>query len=91
MKINEYKFVLIGWADAIENLDGWHTENEALEWADTDDWIVHQAGWILKETDEYILFCDKINDASGGREDSYGGLFKIPKPWIKYIKEIDLK
>lgn len=25
------KLVKIGWADAIENLEGWHTEKEAID------------------------------------------------------------
>lgn len=83
-----YKLVRIGWADAIENLEGWHTEKEALEWADDDDWIVHQVGWVLKETDDYILLSNKYNEASGGRDGTFGGLFKIPKPWIKYCNEV---
>lgn len=82
------KLVRIGWADAIENLEGWHTEKEALEWADDDDWIVHQVGWVLKETDDYILLSNKYNEASGGRDGTFGGLFKIPKPWIKYCNEV---
>ena len=82
------RLVRIGWADAIENLEGWHTEKEAMEWADEDDWIVHQVGWVLKETDDYILLSNKHNEASGGRDSTYGGLFKIPKPWIKYCIEV---
>lgn len=87
--LSKYKLVKIGWADAIENLDGWHTEEEALKWAADDDWIVHQVGWVLKETNDYILLSNKYNEASGGRDSTYGGLFKIPKPWIKYC--IDVK
>lgn len=89
-KINgeDCRLVRIGWADAIENLDGWHTVDEAIEWADDDDWVVHQVGWILKSTDDYVLIANKYNDSSGGREESVGGLFKIPTPWIKYCIEI---
>jgi hypothetical protein len=85
---NKYRLVRIGWADAIENLDGWHTEEEALKWADDDDWIVHQVGWVLKETNDYILLGNKHNDASCGRDSTFGGLFKIPKPWVKYCVEL---
>ena len=87
--MEKYKLVKIGWADAIENLNGWHTIEEALEWATDDDWVVHQVGWILKETADYILLAGKHNDASGGRDFTWGGLFKIPKPWIKYLKELN--
>jgi hypothetical protein len=86
--ISKYKLVKIGWADAIENLEGWHTEEEAIEWADNDNWIVHQVGWILKDTEDYILFCNKCNEASAGRDNSLGGLFKIPRPWIKYLVDL---
>lgn len=82
------KLIKIGWADAIENLHGWHTEKEALKWAENDNWIVHQVGWILKETDNYILFTSQYNEASGGRKKTYSGLFKIPKPWVIYKEEI---
>lgn len=82
------KLIKIGWADAIENLHGWHTKKEALEWAEDDKWIVHQVGWILKETDDYILFTSQWNEASAGREQTFSGLFKVPKPWIQYMHEI---
>jgi hypothetical protein len=83
-----YKLVMIGWADAIENSNGWHTIDEATQWAKDDDWIVHQVAWILDETDDYMLMCSKYNEASGGREETYGGLFKVPKTWVKYRIEI---
>ena len=86
--VKKYKLVQIGWADAIENLHGWHTIKKALKWAKDDDWIVHHVGWILKETDDYILICNKRNSASAGRKTTYSGLFKIPKPWILYCKEL---
>ncbi len=82
------KLIRIGWADAIENLNGWHSKEDALEWAQNDNWVVHQVGWILKETDDYILLCGHWNEASAGREATFGCLFKIPKPWIKYKHEV---
>ena len=82
------QLVKIGWADAIENLNGWHTLEEALEWAKDDNWIVHQVGWILEETKDYILLSSKQNDASGGRDSTFGGLFKIPKPWVLYVADL---
>lgn len=82
------KLYKIGWADAIENLDGWHSKEEAIEWALNDDWVVHQVGWIIKETKDYILFTSQFNEASAGRSKTFGGLYKIPKPWISYKTEI---
>jgi len=84
MNIDDYKLIKIGWADAIENQDGWHTLEEAQEWHKDDDWIVHQVGWILEETKDYIVLFNKYNEPSAGRKATISGLFKIPKPWIKY-------
>jgi len=86
--VENKKLILVGWADAIENLDGWHTQEEAIEWGRTDDWIVHQVGWILDETESYILLSSRFNEACGDRDSSVGGLFKIPKPWILYMKTL---
>jgi len=85
------KLFKIGWADAIENLNGWHNIDDAIKWAEDDDWIVHQIGWILNETEDYILFSSQYNGKSGGREQTFSGLFKIPKPWIKYKISIEPK
>ena len=85
--MKEFKFEKIAWADALEFQDGWKTLEEAINWADNDDWITHQVGWVLKETDEYILFSDKhSNDRGEGRK--YSGVFKIPKPWIVNREEL---
>ena len=82
------KLEYIEWADAIENLDGWHDLEDALKWGDDDDWIVSQVGYVLKETKGYILLSSIKTNPSKGRAEQYSMLFKIPKPWI--IKRIDL-
>ena len=82
------KVEYIEWTDAIENLNGWHELDEALEWGREDDWIVREVGCVLKETKDYILMAVKKTKPSKGREAQYGQLFKIPKPWI--VKRINL-
>lgn len=84
------RLVRVVWRDVIEHMGVWHTEAEALEWASSDDWIVHQVGWVLEDTDDYLLLTSKYNTASADRESSYGGLTKIPKPFIQYITTINL-
>ena len=84
------KFYYVEWADAIEHLDGWQELDEAKEWAMADNWIVKQTGWLLDETEDYILLAGRINPGSAGRETQYSGLFKIPRPWIRVKKEIKL-
>jgi|TARA_Y100000310_G_C20675447_1_gene812773 hypothetical protein len=84
----KYPLIMIGWADAISNENGWHTTEEAIEWVESDNWIVHQVGWVIKETKDYVFIANVYNEASGGREETWSGLFKIPKPWIQYRKKI---
>ena len=82
------KLVKIGWVDAISNLEEWQTEEEALEWAASDNWMIHQVGWILAETETYILLAGWFNETSGGRAAGYSGLLKIPRGWVRYCEEI---
>ena len=83
MKKFNKKLVYIEWGDAISNT-GWMSEKEAIEWADSSDWIVKNVGWILKENKDYILLASKFSEGS----EEYGLLHKIPKTWIKVRKVI---
>lgn len=80
MKPTIEQLVKIGWADAIERDGTWISQEEAERWADEDNWIVEMVGWILKETNDYILIATRYLE----RDDVFSGVFKIPKPWIAY-------
>ncbi len=81
------KLVYVEWCDAISLEVQWQTEEELLEWAKSEDWIVRQVGWIIEETEKYILLAGKISHDSNG--DTQVGLgLKIPTTWI--LKRIDL-
>ena len=71
------ELVRVTWNDAIEKLGGWYSEEEAIEWAEEDGWVVTQVGWLLKDVQEYILLCGKKSN-----EGSFGQLMKIPKSCI---------
>ncbi len=79
----KFKLVKLGWLDAIES-SGWYTLEEALKWGETDNMLIHEVGWILKETKEYILFACRWSENGSDKDISYGSILKIPKPWIKY-------
>lgn len=83
------KAIYIEWADAFSNYESWVELEDAKEWADNEDWIVKQVGFVLKETDEYLLLATKLNPHKNtGDTTNVSGVFKLPKTWIR--KRIDL-
>lgn len=85
------RIIYIEWADAMQNYEGWQTAEEAKQWAQTDDWIIKQVGYVIEENNQYLLLgANKSKDTRTG-EDQFGMIFKIPKPWIKYVETISVK
>ena len=85
------KLIYIEWTDAYcSNYDEWRTLEECLDWAEDYKWIVKQIGWVLKETDKYILLASKKNDICQEAKPQYSLLTKIPKTWIKKTKIINI-
>ena len=77
------KLFYIEWCDAMVSHDTWKTLDEAIEWADNDEWVISQVGWILNETDEHIVLACRKSNGGNDNEDMFGGCFKIPKTWIR--------
>lgn len=78
------KLIQIFWSDATANAR-WMTLDEAIEWGKTSTWDVEEVGWVLDETDEYILLASRRML----QEDSsytYGAFQKIPRTWIRSRK-----
>lgn len=89
MKTTTVKAVYIEWADAFSNYQSWVELSDAKEWASSEDWIVKQTGFILKETKEYILLASKLNPhTETGLTVNVSGVMKLPKTWIR--KRIDV-
>jgi hypothetical protein len=84
------KVTYIKWCDATSNENAWRTLDEALDWADNENWEVENIGWILKETREYILLATKRSKETEDLDSQYGNLFKIPKTWIRERKNVKL-
>jgi len=59
----------------------------SLDWSDNEDFIISQAGYIIKETDVYLLIAGQYNKQTDSPS-RYSNLHKIPKTWIR--KKIDL-
>lgn len=84
----KYKLVYIEWCDAIDAGTGWRTTENAKKWAKTDEWIIRQVGWVIKETKKYILICSKYNPQGKGYHDEISHCTKIPTTWIIKYKSI---
>ena len=85
----KYPLVYIEWCDAIDASLEWMRVDDAKKWGKSNDWIINQVGFILKETKKYILICSKYNP----HEETNGVvnmITKIPKTWIIKRKEIKL-
>jgi len=85
MKI--YDLIYIEWCDAMMNQNPWMNLKEAKKWAETEDWVTSEVGFLIKETDEYILIANKKNSYNKN-DPEVGGLMKIPTTWIR--KRINL-
>lgn len=81
------KLIYIEWCDAMSSQTTWMSLEEAIEWADNKNWVVSSGGYLIKETDEYLLISREI--CTYDKDDTQlGGVLKIPKTWIR--KRIDL-
>lgn len=88
--MKKYLLVYIEWCDAIDGTTGWQTVKDIKEWAKSDEWIIKQVGWIMKETKKYILICSKYNPQGDGYHDMVAFPTKIPKTWIIKRKELNV-
>lgn len=75
------KAIYIEWCDAVEKDYGWSSKAEVLEWAKTDNWVIKQYGFIVEETDKYIVLATRYSEDKDG-EIMFGGIIKIPSTWI---------
>lgn len=80
-----YPLIYLEWCDAASYGNGeWLSIQDAVDWAKTDEsWLVHEVGFVLKETDEYLLLTNQVVDNS-----NVGNVMKIPVTWIR--KRIDI-
>lgn len=82
--------VYIEWCDAVANgSNPWLLKEEAIQWGENENWVIRQAGYIIKETKQYILIASKYNPQDD--EDRFSELTKIPKTWIRTRQLIKLK
>lgn len=51
-------------------------------------WVVKEAGWLLRETKEYILIASGWKPKDDWIDDKFVNLHKIPKTWILKRKNL---
>lgn len=83
----ERGLVYIEWCDAITNHESWISEDEALKWAESERWVNKHVGFLIKETDEYLLLAGEIGGTDNDK--NYGHVTKIPKTWIRQRTELN--
>lgn len=74
------RLVYLQWIDTTVHPDTWVDEEDALKWAEKDIFMVEDVGWVIKETEDYILIA-----SSRTKDDDdvqYGHVSRIPIPWI---------
>ena len=78
----EPKLKYIEWQDGITMSKGWYSKDDLIEWGETEDCIIKQAGYIIEENKKYILLASKYNPQE--TEDcKFSEVTKIPATWIK--------
>ncbi|MFN8290761.1 MAG: hypothetical protein U0U70_10920 [Chitinophagaceae bacterium] len=81
--------IYLEWCDAISDGSGWMSFFKAKEWGNNEDWVIRQVGFLLNETEEYLLLAGRVNPHNVTEDDlKVDGLLKIPKTWVR--KRIDL-
>lgn len=78
METNKYPLVYIEWEDAYSVPQVWHTEEEMTGILADENFTVKQTGFVIKETDKFIVLANQLNELNLS-ENQYSGLHRIPK------------
>jgi hypothetical protein len=87
-KINLKKILAITWIDVVESNTEWQSLEDTIDWIKKSKCLVKQVGFLVHEDSNYISMCCQINNI--GEDFNCGNTTKIPKGWIKEIKEIEI-
>jgi len=79
-----HSLIYIEWCDATTISGEWEPADHIIKWAETEgSWLVREVGFVLTETDEYLLIVSQITDSG-----NVGAGMKIPKTWVR--KRVEL-
>lgn len=82
--VEDHKLVYCEWIDVTSTDSSWRSSEEATDWADDVNSIVHQTGFlVLKDQDYLVLACSYMPDL-----DLVGAVVRIPMTSVKVYNEI---
>lgn len=87
INIDKYPLVICKWHDTVATDSNWRTEDEAIDWVDSESGIVLQTGFMLEKNDEYLILLDSFFE----KGDVVGTVTRIPIETVKYIKVIPIQ
>lgn len=76
------QLVYVEWTDIVATDTGWRSREDLDSWIEGEEGLVHQTGFIYKETDTYIVLVDSYFD-----DTTIGAAIRIPKGVIKKIEK----
>ena len=85
--MNNYALVYIEWEDAYSLHSDWNTESEIASIMDDESFVVKQTGFLLKETDRFIVLANQLNPLKQS-DSQFSGLHRIPKGTLRKIEKI---
>ena len=85
--MNKYPLVYCIWEDIQGSSGEWKTVDDAINWNDTEDSLVHQVGFQLDKSDEYVILIDSFFP----NQDLVGTVIRIPIGAIRKLKIIEYK
>jgi hypothetical protein len=79
-----YDFIFLEWLDATRLTD-WQKADDVEQYLKDDSTgLVREGGFVLCETDRYLVISANIGDSLNDRvEPQFNGVSRIPKTWIR--------
>lgn len=81
------KLVYLEWFDAISNA-AWFTAEEAKDWGESSDWTIKEAGWLIKQTPQYVVIATSWKPADDYTDEQFCNMHKIPKSWVRKMETL---
>jgi hypothetical protein len=84
-----YDIVLIEWDDAVADDISWKSVDSAMDWSEDLTSNVYTVGFLLEETDDYVLVglsLMPLIEHAGDKDTNVHGVFRIPVSAIADIK-----
>ena len=83
------KLVYIEWEDAVGR-NNWMNKDDMKAWIKDGRCFVHSVGWVMEETDKYIVLSGQKSPESKYGDELFAMTERIPKAWIRKRKIIKL-